>query len=105
LEGYSQWLSARSNSKNFLQETFQTLALTITQFSQENQYEYIHTHLTDKYDDEKKVQGVIGKMNENFRTFLNCGYFDYTGNPLQIHITRSQPLKLHLKKNYFVILT
>jgi ankyrin repeat protein len=86
LEGYSQWLSARSNSKNFLQETFQTLALTITQFSQQNQYEYVHTHLTDKYEDEKKVQDVIGKMDENIRTSLNCGYFDYTGIPLQIHM-------------------
>jgi ankyrin repeat protein len=86
LDGYSQWLSARFNSKNFLQETFQTLALTITQFSQENQYQYIHRHLTHKYEDEKRVQDVIGKMDENIRTSLNCGYFDYTGIPLQIHM-------------------
>jgi hypothetical protein len=58
----------------------------VVSFNNRLQYEHIHTHLTDKYEDEKKVQGVIGKMDENFRTFLNCGYFDYTGNPLQIHM-------------------
>jgi ankyrin repeat protein len=78
LEGYSQWLSARSNSKNFLQETFQTLALTITQFSQENQYQYLYRHLVDKYEDEKRVHDIIYKMD--------FGYFDYTGIPLQIYM-------------------
>jgi ankyrin repeat protein len=84
-EGYSQWLSARSDLRESLESAFNTLSLTLTQFSQQDQLYYILRHLNDKYDPIKSLQ-IATKMSENISAYLNCGYFDYTGIPLLIHM-------------------
>jgi hypothetical protein len=84
-EGYSQWLSARSDLRENLESAFNTLSLSLTQFSQQDQLYYILRHLNEKYDPIKSLQ-IATKMSENISAYLNCGYFDYTGIPLLIHM-------------------
>jgi ankyrin repeat protein len=84
-EGYSQWLSARSDLRGNLESAFTTLCLSLTQFSEQDQLYYILRHLNEKYDPIKSLQ-IATKMSENISAYLNCGYFDYTGIPLLIHM-------------------
>jgi ankyrin repeat protein len=84
-EGYSQWLSARSDLRGNLESAFTTLNLSLTQFSQQDQRYYILKHLEEKYDPIKSIH-IATKMSENISAYLNCGYFDYTGIPLLIHM-------------------
>ncbi|XP_063913941.1 uncharacterized protein LOC135130478 [Zophobas morio] len=92
-EGFFQWIAARDNSKEFLENTFGLLAVTVTQFSEKNQKEYIYNHLTEKYDDDEKVQLMVSKLNKNMSSSLSCGYFDYSGVPLQIYMVMEIFLK------------
>ncbi|XP_068903743.1 serine/threonine-protein phosphatase 6 regulatory ankyrin repeat subunit B-like [Tenebrio molitor] len=84
-EGYLQWLSARSDLRESLESAFNTLSLTLTQFSQQDQCSYIVRHLDEKYD-RVKLRQIATKICENISAYLNCGYFDYTGIPLLIHM-------------------
>jgi ankyrin repeat protein len=93
VEGYWQWIAARNNSRQFLEDTFNLLSLTMTQFSEQDQQVYIHNHIKERYDDEEKVKRMVLQLNENMSSSLSCGYFDYTGVPLQINMVMEIFLK------------
>ncbi|XP_063913940.1 uncharacterized protein LOC135130477 isoform X2 [Zophobas morio] len=93
-EGYPQWVAARTNSRELLQKAFTVLSLTLPEFSRQNQYDYVYYHLKEIYQDDAKVQEVIDEVDKNITVSLNCGYFDYTGIPLQIHMV----VDIHLRK-------
>ncbi|RZB39523.1 Ank 2 domain containing protein, partial [Asbolus verrucosus] len=83
-DGYLQWIFTRHSSKEFLEDTFDVFALTLTQFSPQNQHDYIYNHLKEKYEDEEKIQNIIYKINEI--NSLTSNYLDYSGTPLHIHM-------------------
>jgi ankyrin repeat protein len=83
-EGYSQWLSARSDVRGSLESAFNTLSLSLTQFSEQDQWDYILRHLEERHDHIKSTQ-IAEKMSENISAYLNCEYFD-TGIPLLIQM-------------------
>ncbi|RZC36437.1 uncharacterized protein BDFB_007817 [Asbolus verrucosus] len=106
--GYWQWIAARNNSKEFLESIFGLLSLTITQFSKQNQYDFIYNNLKERFEDENEVQLMVEKLNQNMSSSLNCGYFDYSGTPLQMYMVMEIFLKnpqKYLDEFKIVILT
>lgn len=94
-EGYFQWLSARSHLKEFLESTFNTFALTLTQFSAEDQYDFVCSHFVENYQNEEQIKAIVEKINES--------YLDYTGNPL--HINMLTEIYLRQSKHNITVIT
>ncbi|EFA03074.1 uncharacterized protein LOC103314642 [Tribolium castaneum] len=84
-EEYRQWISARSNTRYFLENTFSVLSLTIAHFNEEEQKEYIYNNLKNKFDGEK-IEEMTATLDEIMKSSLLCGCFNYTGVPLHIHM-------------------
>jgi hypothetical protein len=81
-----QWIFSRENLKDCLESAFNTLALTLTKFSQEDQYNYVYSTVKEENENEEEVKEIVNKLNDGITKSLRCGYLDYSGVPLQIHM-------------------
>ncbi|XP_044266905.1 uncharacterized protein LOC123012818 [Tribolium madens] len=84
-EGYRQWIVSRSNTRSFLENTFNVLSLTITHFNEKEQKEYIYNNLKINFDNEK-IQEMTSILDENMKLSLHSGYINYSGVPLHVHM-------------------
>jgi ankyrin repeat protein len=84
--GHWQWIFSRESLKDCLESAFNTLALTLTKFSQDDQYNYVYSTLKEENENEEEVKQIVHKVNDGITKSLRCGYLDYSGVPLQIHM-------------------
>ncbi|XP_063923745.1 uncharacterized protein LOC135137902 [Zophobas morio] len=77
-QGFTQWVTCRRHLKSFLEKKFRVLSVSINQFNEREQEDYLRTRLDNMSDD---VEAAIDKVKSNF-AFIK--HVDILGIPLQI---------------------
>ncbi|XP_063923634.1 uncharacterized protein LOC135137817 [Zophobas morio] len=103
-KGFTQWVTARQHLKSPLEEKFNTLSMSINQFSEVEQENYIKKRLNN-FIAPADLKSTIDKIKS---TFAFTKHLDILGIPLQIYMLTQVFLQnkeqyLELLKNKFLL--
>ncbi|XP_063924377.1 uncharacterized protein LOC135138350 [Zophobas morio] len=97
--GFIQWVTARKHLRSSLEEKFNTLSVSINQFSEVEQEKYINKRL-NRFIAPVDLKSTIDKIKS---TFAFTNHLDILGIPLQIYMLTE--VLLQKKKQYLELLS